>query len=223
VGKEHAEHLKASIKKYYEISCDWTGSAYCGLKLDWDYKNKYVDLSIPGYIKAALHKFQHPTPTRPENAPHTWSSPVYGANTQYIEAQEDTTLLPQKDVIRIQQLAGTLLHYARATNLTLILLVNVLASEQTQATTATADKVIQLINYCATHPEAKLRYHASDMILNIHSDASYLSEQEAKSRARGFFYMRGNIDSQNRLTNGAILIISTIHKHVISSAAEAEI
>jgi hypothetical protein len=31
VGKEHAEHLKASIEKHYQISCDWTGSAYCGL------------------------------------------------------------------------------------------------------------------------------------------------------------------------------------------------
>jgi hypothetical protein len=61
------------------------------------------------------------------------------------------------------------------------------------------------------------------MILNIHSHASYLSEREAKSRAGGFFYMGSNIDSQDRLTNGAILIISTILKHVMSSAAEAEI
>jgi hypothetical protein len=66
---------------------------------------------------------------------------------------------------------------------TLILSVNVLASEQTQATAATANEVITLLNYCATHPEATLRYHASDMILNIKSDASYLSEREAKSRA----------------------------------------
>jgi hypothetical protein len=85
VGQEHADHLKASIEKHYQISCDWTGSAYCGLQLDWDYKNRFVDLSMPGYIKAALHKFQHPPPTRPENSPHTWSLPVYGAKTQYIE------------------------------------------------------------------------------------------------------------------------------------------
>jgi hypothetical protein len=62
---------------------------------------------------------------------------------------------------------------------TLILPVIFLASEHTQATAATADKVIKLFNYCATHTEAKLQYFASD----IHSDASYLSEREAKSRA----------------------------------------
>jgi hypothetical protein len=61
------------------------------------------------------------------------------------------------------------------------------------------------------------------MILNIHSDASYLSEREAKSRAGGFFSLGINIDSQNKLTNGAILIISKILKHLMSSAAEAEI
>jgi hypothetical protein len=98
VGREHAEHLKASIEKHYQISCDWKVSAHCGLKLDWDYKKKFVDFSMPGYIKASLHKFQHPTPTRPENAPHTCNPPVYGAKTQYIEAQQDSPLLPQKDV-----------------------------------------------------------------------------------------------------------------------------
>jgi hypothetical protein len=70
VGSEHAEHLMACIKKNYNISSDWNGRAYCGLTLEWDYKNT-VDLSMPGYIKAALHKYQHATPARPEHAPHT--------------------------------------------------------------------------------------------------------------------------------------------------------
>jgi hypothetical protein len=103
------------------------------------------------------------------------------------------------------------------------MLVNVLASEQTRATAATVDKIIKLLNYCTTHPEATLRYHAPDMILNIHSDASYLSEREAKSRAGGAFYIVSKNDKANRLTNGAILIISTVLKHVMSSVAEAEI
>jgi hypothetical protein len=40
---------------------------------------------------------------------------------------------------------------------------------------------------------------------------------------QGGFYMESNTDKANRLTNGAILIISTVLKHIISSAAEAEI
>jgi hypothetical protein len=61
------------------------------------------------------------------------------------------------------------------------------------------------------------------MILHIHSDASYLSEDEAKSRSGGFFYMGNATKLDKKLTNGAILIISKVLKHVMSSAAEAEI
>jgi hypothetical protein len=59
------------------------------------------------------------------------------------------------------------------------------------------------------------------MILHIHSDASYLSENEAKSRAGGFFYMGNNKKNYKKLTNGEILIIRKVLKHVMSSAAEA--
>jgi hypothetical protein len=220
VGREHAEHLMECIKKNYNISSDWKGSAYCGLTLEWDYKNRTVDLSMPGYVKAALHKYQHADPTRPEHAPHTWNPPVYGAKTQYVENETTSPALSAKDVNKLQQLTGTLLCYARAVDPTLIITINVLASEQSKATSDTAYKVIKLLNCCNTHPETKIRYHASDMILYIHSDASYLSEKEAKSRAGGLFYMGSSAETANKLTNGAILIISTVLKHVMSSAAE---
>jgi hypothetical protein len=61
------------------------------------------------------------------------------------------------------------------------------------------------------------------MILYIHSDTSYISEREAKSREGGFFYIGNSADTAKTLTNGELLIISTVLKHVMSSAAEAEI
>jgi hypothetical protein len=132
---------------------------------------------MPGYIKAALHKYQQPAPTRPEHAPNHCNPPVFGTNTQYVEEKQEIPALSSKYVNLLQKLGGTLLYYARAIDPTLIMPVNVLASEQTRETAATADKIIKLLNYCNTHPEVNLCYHASDMILNIHSDASYLSER----------------------------------------------
>jgi hypothetical protein len=85
VGREHAEHLMECIKKNYNISSDWNGSPYCGLTLDWDYQNHTVYLYMPGYIKAALHKYQHAAPAHPEHAPHTWNPPIHGAKTKYVE------------------------------------------------------------------------------------------------------------------------------------------
>jgi hypothetical protein len=186
VSREHAEHLMACIRKNYNISSDWNCTAYCGLTLNWDYHNRTVDLSMPGYIKAALHKYQHPAPARPEHAPHTWNPPSYGDKMQFVSEPTPSPAISDKDVNKLQQLTGTLIYYARAVDPTLIMPINVLASEQPNATEVTADKIIKLLNYCNTHPETKIRYRASDMILHIHSDASYLSEHKAKSRA-GFF------------------------------------
>ena len=46
-----------------------------------------------------------------------------------------------------------------------------------------------LLDYVATHPDAILTYEKSDMVLAVHSDASYLSEPHAKSRAGGHFFL----------------------------------
>jgi hypothetical protein len=93
---------------------------------------------MPGYIKLALHKFQHPAHARQEHAPHTWNPSVYEAKTQYIEDPEDGPPLSPSDVTQVHQLVGTLLYYTRAVDPTLIMPVNVLASEQTKSTAETA-------------------------------------------------------------------------------------
>jgi hypothetical protein len=148
---------------------------------------------------------------------------MYGAKMQFVNDKTRSPTLSDKDVNTLQQLTGTLLYYARAADPTLIVPINVLASEQSKATEVTANKVIKLLNYCNTNPETKIRYHASDMILHIYSDASYLSENEAKSRAGGLFYMGSDTKTDKKLTNGAILIISKVLKNVISLAAKPEI
>jgi hypothetical protein len=128
--------------------------------------------------------------------------------------------LSQNVVNHLQQLGGTLMYYPIVLDTTLIIPVNVLASEKTRETSDTADKTIKLLNYCNTHPEATLHYHASDMIINIHSEVSHLSDMESKIQAGGFLYMGSNTDKTNRLTNGSILIIGTVHKYIMVSAGK---
>jgi hypothetical protein len=92
------------------------------------------------------------------------------------------------------------------------------------------DAVVQLLNYCATHPEATVRYKRSNMILHVTSDASYLSASEARSRVGGYFFMSDDIGPDNPKPdepappfNGPIHINSLIMPAVMSSAAEAEL
>jgi hypothetical protein len=86
--------------------------------------------------------------------------------------------------------------------------------------------VNHLLDYCAMHPIAITRFHASDMVLHVESDASYLSEPNAKSRYAGYQYMSTNPNGENILfppLNGPILVTSSIIKETVSSAAEAEL
>ncbi len=59
------------------------------------------------------------------------------------------------------------------------------------------------------------------MVYSIHSDAGYLNEANARSRARGHHYLSDNQPFPPN--NGAILTVSKIIKAVMSSAAEAEL
>ena len=73
----------------------------------------------------------------------------------------------------------------------------------------------------ATHPDAILTHSKSSMVINVHSNASYLCEPKAKSRAGGHFFLSNNDDDP--ANNGAVLNIAQIIKNVMSSAAEAKI
>jgi hypothetical protein len=92
----------------------------------------------------------------------------------------------------------------------MLVTLSALASYQSKGTLQTADDAVKFLNYCATHPDAVLRYNKSDMVLTVYSDASYLSESKARSRAGGFFYMGNN--QKDAPHNGAILATTTIMK-----------
>jgi hypothetical protein len=79
----------------------------------------------------------------------------------------------------------------------------------------------KFLDFMATQEEAILTYCTSKMVLAIHSDALYLSEPKARSRAGGHMFMAGN--EEIPFNNGAVLNISQIIRAVISSAEEAEL
>jgi hypothetical protein len=73
------------------------------------------------------------------------------------------------------------LYYAKAVDPTVLMPLQDIATEQTKATGKTQAAKNQLLDYLAMHPDATIRYHASDMILHIHSDASCLSVSNARN------------------------------------------
>ncbi len=100
-----------------------------------------------------------------------------------------------------------------------------IAIKQTQATEKAIGRCIRLLDYLVTNEMVKIRFHASDMILNhIHSDMSYLLETGARSRACGHFFMGWmQEDNEPIQLNGAFHTNSTIKRYMVASAAEAEL
>lgn len=218
-------HLTGVLRLKYKISEDRSGSKYCGMKIDWDYQNGTVDISMPGYVERALQRFQHDYKGPPEHAPQPCTTPQYGARIQYAEDLDESPKLVAEQIKRIQEIIGVLLYYARAVDSTLLVALGTLASEQTKATEMTMRRVTHLLNYCATHPEATVRFKRSDMILHVESDASYLCLPKSTSRVAGYFYMgeKPQADNAQPPINGAVLVVCNILRVVVSSAAEAEL
>jgi hypothetical protein len=121
----------------------------------------------------------------------------------------------------IQEVTGVFLYLTRVVDSTMLTPLSALAFEQAAPTEKMMQKCLQLLDYTVSQEEAILTYRASDMKLAIHSNASYLSEPKARSRAGGHMFMAGS--EEIPINNGTVLNISQLIKAVMSSAAEAEL
>jgi hypothetical protein len=176
---------------------------------------------MPGYVSNVLSKFQHDAPKHVQQTPSRYVTPVYGAKTQYATKDETPPLLAQQ-CLTIQKVTGSVLYYGRAVDTTVLMPLNDISTEQTKATGKMQAAKNQVLDYLDTHPDAIIRYHASDMILHIHSDASYLSVSNAQSRLGGLFFL-GNKSPEHDKLNGSILNVAAVIKKVVASAAESKV
>ncbi len=134
VGEENAQHLLDTVQKYYKCSCDWEGEQYCGLTIKWDYKGRKVHLSMPGYMRKALTRFQHPPPAKQQDQPYPHVKPNYGAHTQYTQGEDVSPALDMVGKKFIQEVCGVFLFLARAVDGGLLPALSSLASQQANPT-----------------------------------------------------------------------------------------
>ena len=220
IQEKDLDHLIKSLEKYYDVTVDREGKEYVKIELDWDYKKRQVHLSMAPYLQKALRQFDNITPTQRQDSPYPHVEPKYGAKVQFAEydTSEPVGADGQKHV---QQVTGKFNWYARAVDGTMLTPISALTAQQSKPTQATMKRVQHFLDYAATQEPAVTTYRASDMVLAIHSDASYLNEEEARSRAGGHHFLSENVPFP--ANNGAIYNEASIIKAVMSSAAESEI
>jgi len=108
-------------------------------------------------VEQALHKVQHKKPSKPQDAP-TKAIPIqYGAKVQ--NTQTDTTpALSAEGVKTIQEIVGMFNWYSLAADPTMARTLSSIAAREARATTKVREEVKQFLDYCASHPNATVRF-----------------------------------------------------------------
>ncbi len=146
-------------------------------------------ISMPSYIIKQLQKIQACLSTQASTLSGYAPQPKkFGSEAQCPLPPDTSPHLSNANIKHVQHIIGSILYYACAVDLTVLMPLSTIASKQAKGTQQTMAKSKQLLDYLATHPDAMVCFHASDMILNFHSDTLYLSKANAHSRACGHFF-----------------------------------
>ena len=166
---------------------------------------------MPGYIKKLLQKYLHESPTKTQHSPYIVANKKYGKYAHDPLPPDKSSPVSKEKIKRIQGIVVSILFYARSVDSTFLVGLNSIVMQQTSATNNILKRTEDLLDYAATHPDAKIRYRASEMILQIHTDASYLSEPKARSRTAGHYFL-GWFPQTNQPIhlNGAIHTLCTV-------------
>jgi hypothetical protein len=143
---------------------------------------------MPGYVKKKLQEYGHIKPNKPQTCPYSLESKKFGTEAQAPLPPDTSPKLDAKGIKPVQQIVCNILYYARAVNMMVLNALSAIAVEQMKASDKTMVRCTQFLDYLSHNADTKVRFHASDMILNIHSNAFYLSEAQAQSCAYGHFF-----------------------------------
>ncbi len=137
------------------------------------------------YVMKQLPKYGHVAPLKSQHCLYSPNPSKYGNDNQSPSPLNDSPLLDEAGKKCVQQIVGSFRYYARAVDPNILRVLSEISSQQVALTENTMNCVNQFLDFMWTHPDADIRYCTSDMILNVHSDASYLSKPKARSGAGG--------------------------------------
>ncbi len=137
-----------------------------------------------GYVKKKMQEYGHIMPRKPQTCPYSLEPNKFSIEAQAPLPPDTSPKLDAKGIKRVQQIVGSILYYARAVNMTVLKAPSSIAVEQTKAFDKTMARCTQLLDSLLLNVDAKVR-----MILNTHSNSSYLLKTQAGSHAWGHFFM----------------------------------
>jgi hypothetical protein len=89
---------------------------------------------MPGYIKKKLQEYEHARPSKPQNCPYSPEPKQYSSKAQSPLPKDASKLLDDSGKKRIQKIVGSILYYAQAVNMTVLMALSNIAMSQAAPT-----------------------------------------------------------------------------------------
>ena len=171
-SKSSIEHLFASIREEYRLEVDLSGSKYIGMSIEYDKKARWLDIWMPGYVAAALKRFNVVPSSKSTHSPMHFTPVTYGKQQQLVEV-DDSPPASDAQARFIREVVGVFLYYSRAVDPTMACPLSKLSIGQAKPSVKSYEAILYFLQYAVSYPNASTRFIASDMRLIIYSDASY--------------------------------------------------
>jgi hypothetical protein len=211
------DHFIHTLTRLYDVKVNWQGSKYLDMDITINRDKRHVTLTMPGYIQRLLQRVR-PNGVKGASTSAQYTPPNYanpGAQKVTIDA---SPLASESDKKILQSMIGTLLYYCRAVDPSICTAVHQLGSVQANPTETDMANMERLLRYVSTHQNNGIRYYASEMVLQLMSDASYQSSPKARSVC-GYDSYLGSPNAINRPISCGSWMINC----VCGSVAEAKL
>jgi hypothetical protein len=219
------DFLVTCLSNLYHCKAHLIPHKFLGFTLAHDRTARILSLSYPGYIVALLTRLR-PNGVKGYQTPSIYTPPLYGSSAQSptVDSSPPASASQKKD---LQIAIGYLMYYGRCVDSRLLTATCALACELANATLDTLHRLDRLLGYAPAHRNGHRLYYASDMILEIFSDASYLSRPRARSVAGSYHHLTrapapGFTYDPLAFINGTISCHSTQIPVVCSAVQESE-
>lgn len=113
------------------------------------------------------------------------------------------------------------MYYAREINPIILPDISTISQSQASPTTQSLHNLHILLDYLHTNPNTSLKFYPTTLQLQLHSDESYLSENNAKSLSSGCFFLKPLTPYLPK--SSPFHVDSTILRSVVTSATESEL
>ena len=140
---DDAHHLLNSLGKHYKYTTDRKGKNYCGLTMDRNFTDGYMDISIPEYVPNSLKPLCHTPEKSPQFYPHEHAPIQYGQKGahQFSTALDKSPQLTTAETKHTQSTTCSFLYYGRAIDYSILPALNDIASAQAQPTIKTKKRL----------------------------------------------------------------------------------